>query len=59
MKRLTRSMTNKIIFGVCGGIAEYFDFDATIIRLLTAIGGILIPGGILCYIVSAIIMPKE
>lgn len=32
-KRITRSRRNKVIEGVCGGIAEYFDIDATIVRL--------------------------
>ena len=33
MKKLYRSETNKMIAGVCGGIAEYFDIDATLVRL--------------------------
>lgn len=60
MKRLKRSSTNKIIFGVCGGIAEYFDLnDVTIVRLLTAIGSVFIPVSILCYLIAAIIIPQE
>ena len=59
MKKLCKSETNRYICGVCGGIAEYFGIDATIVRLafaaLTIIGG----SGILLYIVAAILMPRE
>lgn len=58
-KRLYKSVTDKKISGVCGGIAEYFEFDSTIIRLawilFTALGG----SGIIAYIVAALVMPKN
>jgi phage shock protein C len=58
-KRLQRSRTEKMIGGVCGGLAEYFDIDPTIVRILwviiTALGGT----GILLYIVLWVIMPLE
>ena len=57
-KRLQRSEHDKWIGGVCGGIAEYFNIDPTLVRLawvvLTCFGG----SGILAYIVAAIIIPK-
>ena len=57
-KKLYKSSTNKILFGVCGGIAEYFDIDPVITRiilvLLTFLGG----SGILAYIICAIFIPK-
>ena len=59
MDKLRKSTTNKVIFGVCGGLAEYFDTDATIVRLLTTIGSIFLPVGILCYLAAALIMPQE
>ena len=56
-KKLYKSTTNKQIDGVCGGIAEYFDIDATVIRLawvlLTLIYGI----GILFYIICCAVLP--
>ncbi|CAM3212088.1 PspC family transcriptional regulator [Corynebacterium hadale] len=59
-KRLTRSMTNKMIGGVCGGFADYFDMDATVIRVLAVI---LLLFGIfpmfLAYLAAWIIMPAE
>jgi len=57
MKKLHKSATNCTISGVCGGIAEYFNMDVTIVRLLwiafTLFGG----SGIIAYIVAALIMP--
>ena len=54
MKKITRSHEDRIIAGVCGGFAEYFNIDSTIVRLLwifvTIFGGI----GILAYIFSII-----
>jgi phage shock protein C len=58
-KRLTCSKTNKVIFGVCGGIAEYMDADASIVRLITAVGSIVFPVGFFCYLTAAMIMPQE
>ena len=58
-KRLYRSESNKMLCGVCGGIAEYFKIDPTLVRLgwaiLTLAGG----AGILSYIVAAIIIPNR
>lgn len=56
-KRLYRSRTNKMIFGVCGGLGEYFGVDATIIRLLWAISFFIFGAGFLAYIIAAIVMP--
>lgn len=58
-KRLYRSETNRMLCGVCGGIAEYFEIDPTLIRLglvlLCAVGF----SGIFAYIVAAIIIPPQ
>ena len=57
-KRLYKSNKDKKIDGVCAGIAEYFGFDPTLVRLgwvlLTVLGG----SGILAYIICAIVMPN-
>lgn len=59
-KRLFRSNSNKIIFGVCGGIGEYLDIDPTVIRLLWVLFTALSMGaGILVYIIAALIIPKR
>ncbi len=58
-KKLCRSENNKIICGVCGGIAEYFNVDPTLVRVGWAIISAFAGAGILAYIVAAIIMPKQ
>ena len=59
VKRLYRSGEERILGGVCGGIAEYFNFDPTLIRLLWVIASFFWGFGILAYIVSWIIIPKN
>lgn len=56
-KRLYRSSTNKMICGVCGGVAEYINLDATVVRLLWVLIGLAGGLGLLFYIIAAIIMP--
>ena len=58
-KKLYRSSTNKKIFGVCGGFAEYFDVDVTIIRIAFLIGLLCVGGGLLAYLICALIMPEQ
>lgn len=58
-KRIYRSRDEKMLAGVCGGVAEYMDMDPTIIRLLWA-GSVIFAGfGIIMYILAAIIVPIE
>ena len=59
MKKLKRSLTNKKIFGVCGGLGEYFDVDPTIIRLLAVLSVLCLGGGVIAYLIAAIVMPTE
>ena len=58
-KKLYKSSKNKIIDGVCAGLAEYFNIDPTLARvglvLFSAMGG----AGILAYIIMAIVMPRN
>ena len=57
-KKLYRSSTNKMISGVCGGVADYINVDPTIVRLVWALLGISSAGiGVVLYIIAAIIMP--
>lgn len=55
-KRLYRSSTNKMLCGVCAGIADYINIDPTVVRLLWVVFGFF-GAGILAYIVAAVIMP--
>lgn len=56
-KKLYRSRTNKKLFGVCGGLAEYFEIDATVIRLLWVLAVVCAGAGILAYLIAALVMP--
>jgi phage shock protein C len=59
-KLLTKSKNDRKVTGVCGGLAEYFDVDTTLIRLavllIVAISGVF--PGVIAYIIAAIIMPE-
>jgi phage shock protein C len=59
IKKLYRSSTDKILFGVCGGLAEYLEVDSLIVRIiflfLIFAGG----SGIFIYLILALLMPKE
>lgn len=57
-KKLYRSVTDRKIAGVCGGIAEYFNVDPTLIRLLAVFLLIFAGGGLLAYIICAIVIPE-
>jgi phage shock protein C len=58
-KKLCRSGSSKMLCGVCGGVAEYFNIDPTVVRLIWAVLSITSVGmGALVYIVAAIIMPE-
>ena len=58
-KRLYRSRENRMLGGICSGIAEYFNIDPTLVRLgwvlFCALGG----SGFIAYIIAAIIMPEQ
>lgn len=56
-KKLYRSSTDKMIFGVCGGVADYINVDPTIVRLVWALLGISAGIGVVLYVIAAIIMP--
>ena len=58
-KKLIKSSKNRKLSGVCGGLAEYFGIDATIIRLIFALCVLFIGYGIMTYIVCLIMMPSE
>ena len=58
-KRLYKSNTDKKLDGVCGGIAEYFNIDSTIVRLALVLFCLAGGSGILAYIIAAIVIPSE
>ena len=58
-KRLYRSRTDRILWGVCGGLAKYFDIDPIIIRIVFVLAVLANGAGILAYIILAIVVPLE
>lgn len=58
-KKLKKSGKNKIIAGVCGGVAEYFKIDPTIVRLILVIVALFKGVGVLLYVIAAIVMPSD
>lgn len=57
-KKLYRSKNNKTIAGVCGGLAEYLNIDATVIRVIWALVG-LSGAGLIAYLICALIIPEN
>ena len=58
-KKMYKSSTDKKLAGVCGGIAEYFNIDSTLVRLGWVLFSLLGGSGLLAYIIAAIIMPDR
>lgn len=58
-KKLYRSETDKKLFGVCGGIAEYLNADSTIVRLICVLLILAWGCGLLVYLIAALVMPKK
>lgn len=59
VKKIYRSEKNRIIFGVCGGLAEYFEVDPLLVRALFVLLSLGNGVGIVLYIILAILMPKQ
>ncbi len=58
-KRLMKSETDKMVCGVCGGVAEYLGVDSTLVRLGVAAVCLMGGLGILPYLVAAIVIPRR
>ena len=58
-KKLYRSVTDRKIAGVCGGLAEYLNVDVTVIRVIWALLCVFAGGGLLAYIICALIIPEK
>ena len=62
MKRLYKTEQDKMICGVCGGIAEYFEIDPSLVRVGVVVVSLLLGvgiGGIIAYLITACILPKK
>ncbi|MEJ8554571.1 PspC domain-containing protein [Tepidibacter sp. Z1-5] len=58
-KKVYRSLDDKVLTGVCGGLAKYFDIDSTIVRVLWILAFFAGGLGIFAYIICAVIIPQE
>ncbi len=58
-KRLYRSRHDRQIAGVCGGLAEYFDVDSTIVRLVFVLVALMGGPGLVLYIILALVIPES
>lgn len=58
-KKLYKSNTDKKVCGVCGGIAELFGIDSTIIRLILVLAVLCAGCGVVAYIAAALVMPDK
>ena len=59
-RRLTRSRDDKMIAGVCGGLARHLDLDPTLVRLLTVLGVIFGLGSVaIAYLAAWVIVPRD
>ncbi|GAA4537341.1 PspC domain-containing protein [Amycolatopsis samaneae] len=60
IKQLRRSRTDKMLAGVCGGVAKYFGVDAAIVRIGLVVGTFVSLGtALVVYAAAAILMPEE
>ena len=57
-KRLVKS-TDKTVFGVCGGLGNYFGIDPTVIRISFLVGFVFFGSGLVLYLILAIAMPSQ
>jgi phage shock protein PspC (stress-responsive transcriptional regulator) len=59
-RRFERSSGDRLIGGVCGGLARYFGVDPTLVRVLAVIAAVVtFPAGVIAYAVAWAVMPKE
>ena len=60
IRKFTRSSTNKMLAGVCGGVAAYLNVDVTIVRLIVAVASIISAGLVaVLYVVAWLILPDD
>jgi phage shock protein C len=59
MKRLYKIEQGKMVSGVCGGVAEYFNIDPSLVRIGWVVIGLAAGAGLLAYIIAAIILPTK
>ena len=58
-KKFYRSRSNRVLFGVCGGLVKYFDIDPTLVRVLAVASLFVGSLGFWIYVILALVVPKE
>lgn len=58
-KRIYRVKDGKMLAGVCGGVAEYFNLDPTVVRILWALVAWFAGAGIIAYMICAFVIPEK
>ena len=58
-KKLYRSKSNRMLLGVCSGVAEYFNIDPTVVRVIWAVASIFAFAGVIAYTVCAFVIPEK
>ncbi len=58
-KKLYRITQGKLLLGVCGGIAEYFNLDPTLVRIIWVVLALCFGSGVLLYLICALLMPVK
>ena len=58
-KKLYRSRTERRIWGICGGLAEYFDVDPTIVRVIAVVSLLFGTAGFWAYVIMRFVVPEE
>jgi phage shock protein PspC (stress-responsive transcriptional regulator) len=58
-KRLVRSTSNRVIGGVCGGVAEFLNMDANLVRILTVLISLFTGVPVVLYIIGLFVMPED
>jgi len=59
IKKLTRSKKERVIFGICGGLAVYFNIDPIIVRVLFVISVLCGGAGVIAYLIMLLVVPEE
>ncbi len=59
MKKLLRKQSNKMICGVCSGVADYFNLDVSLVRIGWVIFSCFAGSGLVAYIIAAVIVPSD
>ena len=58
-KKLYKDLNNKMVCGICSGVAKYFNLDVSLVRLAVVLLSLFVGGGVLAYIIAYFVIPDE